>query len=67
MGDQPMTSHSSPSSGGSPLPERDDPEFVRLMNAYREARDEEDDAASRAASLAQDIEDQFGVNAEGER
>lgn len=49
------------------LPERDDPEFARLMEAYREVRAEEEDAASRAASLAQEIDEQFGVDAEGER
>lgn len=55
--------------GDEPLefPERDDAEFVRLMNEYREARDEEEDAASRASALAQRIDDEFGVSAEGER
>jgi hypothetical protein len=50
-----------------PFPERDDEDFNKLMAQYREARDDEDDAASRASSLAQEIEDKFGVDAEGER
>jgi hypothetical protein len=61
-----MTLDSGPSVN-QPFPERDDEEFNRLMNDYREARDEEDDAASRASSLAERIEEEFGVNAEGER